>query len=148
LKCIECNFEGASLEEVKWHMNKNHMWPECFESSKENETQTTEVEEEKEMEEIFNCKTCKFEAEDNYDLDAHWFSSKCVDSLILCHYCDMNFQTKCDLMTHRKHNNPEKVNVCQHFLGVGCTLPKDTCWYSHQKAISNTATYIRVSHFA
>ena len=74
----------------------------------ENETQTIEIDAENEIEESFNCKTCVFEADDIYDLDAHWFSTKCGDSLIACHFCEMNFQTKGDLMKHRKHNHPEK----------------------------------------
>ena len=108
----------------------------------ENETQTIEIDADNEIEESFNCKTCEFEADDIYDLDAHWFSTKCGDSLIACHFCEMNFQTKSDLMKHRKHNHPEKVNICQNFLGVGCNLGEDACWFSHKTTTINKDTYM------
>ena len=33
-KCFECNFEGVSEVELKWHMNKNHGWPDIVHSEK------------------------------------------------------------------------------------------------------------------
>ena len=110
----------------------------------ENETQTIEIDADNEIEESFNCKTCGFEADDIYDLDAHWFSTKCGDSLIACHFCEMNFQTKSDLMKHRKHNHPEKVNICQNFLGVGCNLGEDACWFSHKTTTINRTHICRI----
>ena len=31
-KCVECNFEGDSKEELTWHMSKNHSWPDIVEN--------------------------------------------------------------------------------------------------------------------
>ena len=94
---------------------------------------------ENEMEESYKCKLCDFEADDVYELDAHWFSTRCGDSLLHCHYCDRNYLTKGDLMKHRKQNHPEKVNVCIHFFGGGCDHGEDTCWYSHKSTSSSGA---------
>ena len=94
---------------------------------------------EDEVEESYKCKLCDFEADDVYELDAHWFSTRCGDSLLHCHYCDRNYLTKGDLMKHRKRNHPEKVNSCLHFFGGGCDRGADTCWYSHKSTSASRA---------
>ena len=57
-KCIECNFKGSSKEELKWHMHKNHGWPDNLDIS----LLSTDPR---------NCFKCGFEAEDLYQFDAY-----------------------------------------------------------------------------
>ena len=85
-------------------------------------------------EDIIRCKECEYPAEDIYDLGEHMheFHGENTKEALDCHYCDEIFQTKKDLMVHRKRDHPEKVNTCYYFLQGICNFGED-CWYNHKK---------------
>lgn len=83
------------------------------------------------MENVQNKCEYVADSDDEHDLDAHVFSEDC-DQHLACLYCGRNFQTKADLMLHRKQEHEEKVKPCRHFSGGGCVLGDDACWFSHK----------------
>ena len=95
-KCIECNFEGVSKEELKWHMHKNHGWPDKMDVS----LLSTDPR---------NCYKCGFEAEDLYQFDAHTWDEQDDDAsndelseqaknIFKCNYCEETFENIRELM--------------------------------------------------
>ena len=66
------------------------------------------------------------DSEDEHDLDVHVFSEDC-DQPLGCCYCGRNFQTKADLMIHRKQEKGEKVKPFWHISGGGCVLGDEAC---------------------
>ena len=88
--------------------------------------------------EIIRCEECEFPAEDINDLvyHMHEFHPLERESDIRCHYCGENFETKRDLMIHRKNAHIEKVKLCSYFAEGKCIFG-DECWYNHSKTESN-----------
>ena len=88
--------------------------------------------------EIIRCEECEFPAENIHDLvyHMHEFHPLESESDIKCHYCGENFQTKRDLMSHRKTTHIEKVKLCSYFGEGKCNFG-DECWYNHSISGSN-----------
>jgi hypothetical protein len=64
----------------------------------------------KSMENVQNKWKFVADSENEHHLDAQLFSEDCDHYLACCH-CGRNFQTKADLMVHRKQEHEEKVNL-------------------------------------
>ena len=111
LKCIECNFEGVSRVKLKWHMNKNHWWPDIIRSDKMDiGLLSTDPR---------ICGKCWYEAEDLYDFDSHTWgehdddasvfeTSEQVTNNFKCNFCEETFAIKRDLMQHKKINHEKR----------------------------------------
>ena len=83
--------------------------------------------------EIIRCEECEFPAEDVNDLVYHMYEFHPLqgnEKGMECHYCDDKFESKRDLMFHRKQAHIEKVQFCVHFNDGKCAFG-DTCWFSH-----------------
>ena len=53
---------------------------------------------------------------------------------IQCYDCSETFQTRRDLMTHRKVTHKEKVNLCKKFIArLYCIFGSEACWYVHKE---------------
>ena len=146
LKCIECNFEGVSLEEVKWHMNKNHMWPKPFESEKSQNTKSDQMNTSLNSTDPRNCGKCGYEAEGLYDFDAHTWEVHDEDS-VECQFCDKSFENKVDLMNHKKEVHRENVESCWHYSAGFCPYGDRKCWFNLNKTLLNIIV-IFVNKFA
>ena len=77
---------------------------------------------------------CEYPAEDIYDLGEHMheFHGEMKRETLDCYFCDQSFNTKRDLMIHRKKEHIEKVKTCSYFLQQRCNYG-DNCWYVHKK---------------
>ena len=142
-KCEECNFEGSTEKELDWHMSNIHGWS-VDHKSDEMEISSTSIN----FQVPRNCDACDYEAEDQHDLDAHHFelhmkSAEFVGNSIVCNFCDNGFETKRDLMNHKKIEHTEKVNVCWHFSAGTCPFGDTKCWFIHSTAqiSSNSSEY-------
>ena len=60
-------------------------------------------------EDMIRCKECEYPADDIYDLGEHVyeFHGEHEKNSLECHYCDEKFQSKRDLMIHRKEAHIE-----------------------------------------
>ena len=58
-------------------------------------------------------------------------SAEFVGNSIVCNFCDNGFETKRDLMNHKKIEHTEKVNVCWHFSAGTCSFGDKKCWFVH-----------------
>ena len=81
--------------------------------------------------EILLCHKYDYEPEDVYDLDAHTYSSQGVDVYLTCRYCGNSFDSKPELMLHRKKHHVHQVNICRNFSSGVCPYEESVCWYKH-----------------
>ena len=89
--------------------------------------------------EIMRCNECEYPAEDIYDLGEHLYEIHTMENesskdTIACYYCDEQFETKSNLMNHRKIFHMEKVNLCSNFTEGNCHFAK-ACRYNHSEHI-------------
>ena len=100
LKCDECNFDGEHERELGWHMGKHHGWPSDQKASSMNISLLST--------DARNCEQCGYEAESMYDLDAHTWDVH--DDSITCDLFKNTFETKSDLMKHKKEEHRENLD--------------------------------------
>merc|ERR1719319_1720437 len=48
------------------------------------------------------------------------------------------FDTKAQIMTHRKESHPNLISPCSFFIEGKCSFEDSVCWYSH-KPIKSTS---------
>ena len=53
------------------------------------------------------------------------------DESFTCNFCDNTFDSKQNLMHHKKEEHTRKVNSCWHFSAGFCPFGKDKCWFAH-----------------
>ena len=85
----------------------------------------------------FPCKECIFvgNCEDEvrwhmtysheYPDPDHYGKDTCLD-------CGKLFDTKCQIMTHRKECHPNLIKPCSFFMEGKCAFDDNVCWYSHK----------------
>ena len=49
-----------------------------------------------------------------------------------CHSCGEMFNSKAELMIHRKLQHSDIIKVCNWYKNGTCVYTDDTCWYSHE----------------
>ena len=52
---------------------------------------------------------------------------------IKCFICSKSFESKIDMMRHRKIEHKEMVRTCSQFLQNMCRFKNDSCWFKHEK---------------
>ena len=72
-------------------------------------------------------KNCKFSSE------RCWWRHEASknDSGIDCFNCSKNFQTKGEMMNHRKREHASNVKTCNNFLTNTCRFRANFCWFLH-----------------
>ena len=136
LKCNEGNFEASNNTELCWHQSKKHGWPQNRDNLDMSEGPRY-------------CNKCDYQAEDEYDLDAHTWSEHDDDdeeieecSLEInrysfgCNICEENFDTKRDLMNHKKKQHYDRVEMCWRF--ANCSYADTDCWFRHYQTAQVT----------
>ena len=48
-----------------------------------------------------------------------------------CNFCQEAFESKRDLMLHRKESHSEKVSSCWQFSAGNCEFGEEKCWFVH-----------------
>ena len=85
---------------------------------------------------FFRCDECEYPAEDLCELGEHIYfnhnSDNCED-IYNCNFCEETFESKTELMTHKKNNHEENITICKYFMEDKCAFDAKKCWYSHNK---------------
>ena len=50
-----------------------------------------------------------------------------------CTFCGESFESKTELMVHRKTKHKSKVRMCTNFMQNNCKFESKACWYSHDE---------------
>ena len=48
-----------------------------------------------------------------------------------CYFCNNNFGSKGELMSHRKKKHSNAVRNCTQFQRNNCRFQDESCWFSH-----------------
>ena len=98
-------------------------------------------------EEEFNCNDCDYQGNTKIGLETHLKLKEHTPSKIqevpapengfICRECGQTFLLKKDLMTHRKTNHEERVNICRYFIKKTCVYDSEMCWYRHEEKETN-----------
>ena len=51
---------------------------------------------------------------------------------IKCYNCDKEFETKSNMMAHRKMHHQSTVKMCSQFLNGTCRFKEQSCWFIHE----------------
>ena len=54
------------------------------------------------------------------------------DSKMNCYVCSKTFETKSEMMIHRKIKHADLVKVCHNFKKNNCKLQNKFCWFLHK----------------
>ena len=111
--CDNCDFQGMSDPELKNHMTVKHSM------------------------ETFNCPNCCVKFKTSHDIENHICESRNIKEKnrlmkIKCRNCDEEFNSKPDLMIHRKVNHLELVAVCRKKAEGKCIYTDASCWWKHE----------------
>ena len=60
---------------------------------------------------------------------------------VVCYVCDEKFESKSELMFHRKNKHEERVRACIRFLEKNCRLQDSFCWFLHKEVAMETDSY-------
>ena len=66
-----------------------------------------------------------------------WSHANRVDNGIRCFICNETFQTKTDLMSHRKKKHVNLVRLCNQFQMNACRFQDEACWFKHTSEEEN-----------
>ena len=62
-----------------------------------------------------------------------WIHRQGREEEIECFFCEKKFDTKPQVMIHRKTEHPKTVRPCQKFEAEKCQYNEETCWFKHEK---------------
>ena len=79
---------------------------------------------------------CDYEAEDKYELDAHTYTEHDAEQYLICRFCEHCFNTKKELMIHRKKYHIERVDICRDFSRGVCPFIDNVCRYKHDQTVN------------
>ena len=116
--CYECDFPAEDFHDLGEHMVEYH-------SEK--------------------CSICgdRFDSKETVANHAMDHSKECNVQRVpagsmQCNFCEENFQTKRDLMQHKKTKHIEKVSTCWKYTLGTCHFGDLSCWFQHNDETSSS----------
>ena len=145
--CMECDYQGYNKIQLKNHFNLKH--------KKQEEINTGTLkckicaEEFKEKWDLMNhrkgnhngavaqCKkfvngTCYYTAESCWWNHSDKMNSSQSDKPT-CYVCNNTFESKPDMMGHRKKYHPNIIKPCFQFINGNCPFQSEFCWFIHSQ---------------
>ena len=105
--CNRCCFIGTSSNELRKHIRIKHM---------------------------INCTECDFYCNNKKDFDTHKLLIH-AKNCIRCRTCGETFESKSNLMKHRKVEHIKTVARCQNYMKRECRFLSDDCWWIHDSPV-------------
>ena len=142
--CVQCDYQGYKDVHLKKHISLKHM------------------EKEKPHQGTIKCRMCAESFRDKWDLMLHrkanhigavapcrkylnnecgytdascWWKHTEIESFtdnLQCFTCNKFFQTKQEMMNHKKNHHGDKVQTCSRYLQGICIFQSKFCWYDHR----------------
>ena len=141
--CEDCAFQGENGIELKKHIQRTRHNPteyneKCYTCKKEFSSYWHLMNHRKlehassKICRYFKLNKCIFDASDCwYKHPASSFTEKEVDLGHACDKCEKVFESKSDLMKHRKTEHGSVISKCRKFAQGNCDYTDSTCWFSH-----------------
>ena len=121
--------EGQNLQnETEKKMDKTRSWKTVM--SRKKKRHHTTVNKEPELydeEEEYNCNGCDFQCSTKDHLEKHIN----IKHRMTCRICEEVFESKGDLMVHRKLKHANYVATCKNFIADKCPFADSKCWWNH-----------------
>ena len=144
--CNECDFQGAGQLELNKHINLKHMKSnrndqnsiECRNCGENFSSKWNLMNHRKSMHlnSVAYCRN-KLEGKCNFSDEICWWnhSEKQINNEqnVKCFVCSKLFDSKVELMMHRKNDHPELIRPCNMFRLNCCIFQAESCWYKHVK---------------
>ena len=129
--CNVCIYVATCEEELNWHMGYEH-----------------DLSEDSYFDKDFYCEICSrwFDAESDMKkhMEEHQMAQQKAmtkdNDKLYCNFCECEFFTKRELMTHKKKVHTEKVAICWQFASGSCDFGEEYCWFSHCQSRQNLET--------
>ena len=159
-KCVKCKYQGSGGEDLYEHIKNEHAGDGSnkhiekkhrFEASVECKSCGTEfgskpkLMNHRKLEHTKIVATCtKFLAgECSKGPDLCWWIHREVEELdIECFFCDKKFNTKGQVMVHRKKEHPKTVKSCRLVQDKNCPYDNETCWFKHENQKENSSNSV------
>ena len=158
--CEDCSFQGENGLELKKHIQRTKHCPsdyseKCYTCEKEFSSYWHLMNHRK-MEHPSNKKcryyqteACRFDSETCWYIHAiespkGLYQNKGYDNS--CDQCAKMFESKLDLMKHRKTEHSDKVAKCINFAQGNCSFTESSCWFMHDEGRSKMDMHIGNEH--
>ena len=141
--CTECDFQGTTDIQLRKHVNLKHTSRghdntiiECRICGEGFDVKWKLMKHRK-IKHITSVAPCKnyIEEKCNFTALMCWWNheEKQIGQKedIDCFVCNETFQSKPELMTHRKKNHSEIIRQCIQFSQNNCRYEEESCWYKH-----------------
>ena len=80
----------------------------------------------------YNCTECFFQGSNTEELTKHISIKHTAQGGMKCRNCGKMFQTKSNLMYHRKSEHLNTVAPCRNNMEGLCSYSNKMCWWSHE----------------
>ena len=144
--CGDCDFQGTSADQLRKHVNLKHSLPGqenkghiqckiCGESFIEK----WNLMKHRKNQHISFVAPCRNEMDGkcSYTADMCWWNHNKTQNYqnknIKCFLCSETFQSKADMMIHRKKSHAGFVKKCLKYAQNECHFKKHSCWYLHEE---------------
>ena len=141
--CKNCDTNVSNERELKEHLQKHkketESSPECELRAPKNvdlekHIQSKHTNELDDEDKEFNCSDCPFQGTAEEELRKHID----VKHTLKCRICNEPFQTKRNLMIHRKNKHASAVAPCKNFPVGTCNFTAESCFWLHGKVEDET----------
>ena len=137
LFCKICEYQAADNTEMKAHFESKHDKRNSIECRicGKSFSQKWELMSHRKKEHIASVAICKSNLDGNcpFSFERCWWNhdKNHRNDNIQCFVCGESFNTRAEVMVHRKKRHPEIVKPCSNFEGKICRFNEKFCWFKH-----------------
>ena len=127
--CLECDYQGTEQSQLNKHIQfKHRIQCRICENFFKNKPEFMVHRKSEHYQTVATCNkgaNCEF-------LERCWWKHKKINAKdIECYFCEETFETKNQVMLHRKSSHAKTVKKCTKFENDSCTKNEETCWFMH-----------------
>lgn len=148
--CNECFFQGTSKTELEKHINLKHTREEfvrgstikCYICGEQFNTKANLMYHRK-SKHTRTVAFCRNKLDENCpyaDNMCWWKHDGEMNEIIECYNCDKTFETRTDMMNHRKTDHKSIIKYCSRFKDGNCRFKSEACWFQHEERNDHSRT--------
>ena len=143
--CSECDYQGTKEAELNKHINLKHKVQSSYPNSNsivcrncgEQFSSKWNLMTHRKSKHTSNIAYCRNYMAGRCDFNAEmcwWNHSEVesnIDEIINCFICNRTFESKTEMMKHRKREHIEVIRPCRLYQNKSCRFVNDACWFKH-----------------
>ena len=151
--CQECDFQGSTEVQLRKHFNIKHTVKgnyggiKCHNCHEEFSEKWSLMQHRKTNHSTtvrtcrnFETGNCVYTAESCWWAHAHGIRNNFNNSNVQCFICTKTFESKSDMMIHRKSTHSAIIKQCTTYVQGTCQFQENYCWYNHEKQTNGRDT--------